>query len=67
MNIEITIDESDMRAAVHAFLKTRYPKEITDNFGLNDFEVKMTYRANETWRRPKYLRLHVSKRTSLAQ
>lgn len=67
MNIEITIDESDMRAAMHAYLKTRYPREVTDNFGLNDFEVKMTYRGNETWRRPKYLRLRVNKRTNLVQ
>lgn len=67
MNIELTITEADMRAAMHAFLKTRYPKEVTDNFGMSDFEVKMTYRANETWRRPKYLRLRVSRRSNLVQ
>lgn len=67
MKTTIEINDSDMRSAVLEFLRKKYPDDVLTSFGSNDFEVKMTYRTNETWRRPKYLRLVVSRYTSLTE
>jgi hypothetical protein len=65
MKVQIDIEEADLRAALLHILKDKYPAEILTSFGSNDFEVKMTYRANETWKRPRYLRFHLERHPSL--
>jgi hypothetical protein len=65
MKTTIEVDESDLRSAVLAYLRTKYPADVLNSFASNDFHVKMTYRANETWRRPKFLRLVIERHTSL--
>jgi hypothetical protein len=65
MRVQIEINETDLRAAVLEFLNTKYPQDILTSFRSNDFEVKMTYRENEAWRTPKYLRFTVDRHTSL--
>jgi hypothetical protein len=62
MKLILEITEADVRKLVHEKLSQIYPVEALHCFGDHQFEVKMTYRANETWRRPKYLRLHIEKR-----
>jgi hypothetical protein len=65
MKTTIEINDSDLRSAVLAYLQTKYPADVLTSFASNDFQVKMTYRSNETWRRPQFLRLVVERHTSL--
>lgn len=65
MKTTIEINDADLRGAVLAYLRVKYPADVLNSFASNDFQVKMTYRENETWRRPKFLRLVVERYTSL--
>jgi hypothetical protein len=65
MKTTIELDESDIRAAVLSYLRVKYPAEVLTNFGSNPIQIKTTYRANETWRRPKHLRLLIERHSSL--
>lgn len=61
MKISVELTESDLRALAYQKLKGTVPDHVLESFGSNDFEVKMTYRENETWRCPRYLRLSFSR------
>ncbi len=49
----------------HNKLAEKYPAEVLANFGCNQVEVKMTYRENETWRKPAFLRLAIERQVEL--
>jgi hypothetical protein len=65
MKIRVEIDSSEIRGAIRQRLLGRIPSEMTEFFGRADVEVKMTYRSNATWRRPKYLRMVIEKEIEL--
>ena len=65
MKIQIEITETDLRKLAYEKLKESYPADVVSNFGFNNLQVKMTYRANETWRRPRYMRFLIEKEVSL--
>jgi hypothetical protein len=65
MRTTIEIRDSDLRSAVFEFLKNKYPADLLTSFASNDFQVKMTYRNNEAWRTPTYLRLVVDRESTL--
>ncbi len=65
MKIEIEISEQDIRNAVFERLKGKFPHEVTEFFGSNPIQVKMTLNSREGWRRPRYLRILIEKEINL--
>ena len=62
MKVALELNESDIRLAILKVLTEKgYPPHMLEWFGSNDFEVKTTYRSNEGWRKPRYLRFTIDK------
>ncbi len=62
MKVTVELDQSDIRKAILAKLTAQgYPDELLSWFGANDFEIKTTYRSNESWRKPMYVRFRIEK------
>lgn len=61
MKVAIEITETDLRNAVFERLKGEFPESVTNFFGSNPIQVKMTYNSREGWRQPRYMRILIEK------
>lgn len=64
MKNTLELNAGDIRIAILEYLRKRdYPDAVLESFGANDFSIRTTWRSNETWRRPTYVRFIVEKET----